>query len=184
MEFQQKRIIAIVGMCGTGKSSVVNLLLKLIDAEVLYFGGVVLEEMGRLSIEQTPENERKIQKELRISEGNDVLAKRMIPQINNKSKDVILDGLYSTTEYETLKEEYGDRMICIAIHANKSIRYNRLERRTSRPLTKEEVDKRDISEIKHIEKGGPIGLSDYHIINNGNIKDLELQLKNIFKSLP
>ena len=183
MKLHDIQIVAIVGMCGSGKSTIVDLLEKKWNLDIIYLGEIVFKEMERLGLESTPENQRKVQQELRDCKGKDVLAKKIIPLINSKSKNIILDGVYSTTEYETLKEEYGDRMICIAIHANKNIRYARLNKRTSRPLTKEEVDKRDMSEIKNIEKGGPIGLADYHIVNNGDMKDLELQLENIFNNL-
>jgi dephospho-CoA kinase len=51
-----------------------------------------------------------------------------------------------------------------------------LSTRKTRPLTAEEVTKRDYAEIENIEKGGPIANADYTLVNDKNkeklLKDL------------
>ena len=61
--------------------------------------------------------------------------------------NVVLDGLYSWTEYNILIEEIPE-LILISVVADKDIRYGRLTEREIRPLTKEEAKKRDLSEIE------------------------------------
>ena len=51
------KIIAIVGMCGVGKS-VASEFLEELGYKKVYFGGVTLEKMEVEGIECTPENEK------------------------------------------------------------------------------------------------------------------------------
>ncbi len=53
--------------------------------------------------------------------------------------------------------------------------------RSIRPLTKEEVEKRDIAEIEHLNKGGPIAIADYFADNNGEKDALSRQLDAIMQ---
>ena len=64
----------------------------------------------------------------------------------------------------------------------RALRYERLARRAERPLTMAEAVSRDYAEIENIEKGGPIALADYTIINDGTMEDLIRQLDRILKS--
>ena len=82
-------------------------------------------------------------------------------------QDIVLDGLYSWSEYTLLKNKYKD-MVVLAVITNGYIRKERLKNRPIRPLTAEEVDGRDISEIENLEKGGPIAKADYYILNNAD----------------
>jgi dephospho-CoA kinase len=58
--------------------------------------------------------------------------------------------------------------VVVAVFADRELRYARLATREERPLTAEEAQKRDYDEIQRIEKGGPIALADFTLINNGD----------------
>ncbi len=49
-----------------------------------------------------------------------------------------------------------------------------------RPFSEKEAKERDFAEIENIEKGGPIAMADFTIINTGTVGDLKSQIKNIF----
>ena len=90
---------------------------------------------------------------------------------------------YSFTEYKILKELYPENFIVVAIHSDKALRYERLAQRKFRPLTKTEVDRRDYTEIENIEKGGPIAIADYHILNNGDVSILRQNLLELMDKI-
>jgi dephospho-CoA kinase len=131
-------------------------------------------------MEINPDNEQFIREDLRKQYGNGIYAERIINKLeklfDQDKKVVVADGLYSWTEYKIFKEMYGDRAIVIAITAPKQLRHQRLSTRKTRPLTAEEVTKRDYAEIENIEKGGPIANADYTLVNDKNkeklLKDL------------
>ena len=114
----------------------------------------------------------------------DVIAKLALPEINEKLEakgNVIIDGLYSFAEYVYLKNIFQEQLILIATHTEKKIRYERLSNRQIRPLKKEEVDKRDFLEITMIEKGGPIAIADFHILNNAETHHLYKEIDSLFR---
>lgn len=172
----KKLIIAVVGMCGSGKSKVTEILRNSLKVEALYLGGIVLKEIEKKNLEVTSENEKTVREELRKEKGMGVLAELIIPYIDEINTSVILDGLYSFSEYEILKKRYSQNFKVLAVHTNKGLRYSRLSKREIRPLSSDQVDDRDYSEIKNIEKGGPIAIADFHIINNGTEKELEIKI--------
>ena len=178
------KIIAIVGMCGVGKS-VSSEILEELNYKKVYFGGVTMEKMKEEGIEITPENEKKMREGLRKEYGMGAYAIILLPRIKElaKDNDVVLDGLYSWDELKILKEELDDRLIVIAIVADKNIRYDRLAIREVRPLTKEEAINRDIAEIENIAKAGPIAYADYYIDNNHDLQTYKNRLLEILNEI-
>ena len=178
------KVIAIVGMCGSGKSVATEILENEFGYKKVYFGGVTMDKLKELSLEDTPENEKMIRENLRKELGMGAFAKILLPKIKEYSKDnnVVLDGLYSWDEYKELSNEL-DNITIIAIVCDKNIRYERLKNRKIRPYNNEQAQNRDIAEIENSAKGGPISYADYYIFNNGNIDDYKERLFEIIKNI-
>lgn len=178
------KIIAIVGMCGSGKSVASEILEKL-DYKKVYFGGVTMEKMKEEGMEVTPENEKIMRERLRSEYGMGAYAIILLPRIKELAKvgNVVLDGLYSWDELKILKEELGNSISVIAIVADKKVRYDRLSVRDVRPLTNVEAMKRDIAEIENIAKAGPIAYADYYIDNNNDLETYKMRLLNILEDI-
>lgn len=147
------KIIAVVGMCGSGKSIASDMLVEK-GFQKVYFGGVTLDKLKEKGLEVTPENEKMMREKLREDLGMGAFAKILLPKIQElaQDSDVVLDGLYSWDEYKILNEELGKEMKTIAIIADKKIRYRRLSEREIRPLTRKEAKERDLAEIENIAK--------------------------------
>ena len=177
------KLIAIVGMCGSGKSIACDYYEKK-GYKKVYFGGVVLEEVKRLGLEITPENERIVRNQLRTDYGMAAMAIKSLPKIeeNIKTDNVVIDGLYSWDELVVLKEKYPE-LIVLAIVVDKKIRYNRLATRDVRPFSNEDAKKRDLNEIENMAKGGPIVYADYYILNNGGLDEYNSELDRITKHI-
>lgn len=181
------KILAIVGMAGAGKSTVVDYLTEKGYPKV-YFGGVIYEAMKEAGL--TPGDwprETKFREEIREREGKDFAAKRIAKQLHNLiaagQHKLVADGLYSWTEYKTLSHEFPGQMTVIAVTAPRSTRKKRLAGRPERPLTSEEVDKRDWAEIENMEKGGPIAIADYTLMNDGATEELFVQLEKVLHEI-
>ena len=180
------KIIAFVGMSGSGKSSAVD-FLKQKNIPQVYFGGVVLHALEEANMEINEKNEKFMREELRQKYGNDVIVKKIIDQINNLinagQKRILADGLYSWTEYKILKKAFPKELKIIALVPDKTQRHKRVANRGVRPLNLEEVNSRDWSEIENLEKGGPIAMADYFIINNGSGSKTHKKIEKILKEI-
>ncbi len=180
----KRQIIATVGMCGSGKSVAGERLEKLGFVKI-YFGGLTIDEVKRRGLEVNEKNERAVREELRRTHGMGAFARLSLPKIEallQEGKRVLIDGLYSFSEYKILKEKYGDGLLVIAVFTPRALRYERLARREERPLTLAEAVSRDYSEIENIEKGGPIALADHTIVNDGTREKLIRRLDLILKT--
>lgn len=178
------KVVAIVGMCGSGKSVVTEILENELNYKKVYFGGVTMEKLKEANLEVTPENEKMIREGLRRDLGMGAFAKILLPRIKEYSKEgnVVLDGLYSWDEYKILEEEL-DNITMIAVITDKNIRYSRLAEREIRALNAEQAKARDIAEIENSAKGGPIAYADYFIMNNDSMEEYKKRVYDILKQI-
>lgn len=182
------KILAIVGMSGSGKSVVVDHLTSKGFPKV-YFGGMIYKEMERRGIERTPdgESEKKFREMIRETEGKDWVVNQVIAETKDLilagQKRIILDGLYTWTEYKTLKHEFPGQVSVLAVVVDKGLRHKRVGKRAERPFNTEEIQERDRSEIENLEKGGPIAMADYYVLNNSSVEDLNLNVDEVLKKI-
>ena len=173
------KIIALVGLAGSGKSSAVEYLTEK-GFPKIYFGGVIYKAMDEAGIEKTWDNQQQFREEIRRREGKYFVIKRVIKNIhdliNAGQNKIVLDGLYTWSEYKFLKHEFPGQVVVIAIVTPKYLRYQRMAKRIERPMQPHEVDQRDWSEIENLEKGGPIAIADYFIINDGSLEQLHQKI--------
>ena len=111
------KILAIVGMSGSGKSTAVEYLTDNNNPKI-YFGGIIYKAMAEAGItEITPENQREFREAIRAKEGNDFVVKRAIADVHNLinagQKRIVLDGVYSWTEYKILRKEFPTEMLSL-----------------------------------------------------------------------
>jgi dephospho-CoA kinase len=175
-----KKVLALVGMCGAGKSVVTEYFTAKGFSSV-YFGEATMDEIKRRGLEVNEKNEKAVREDLRKEHGMGAYAIMNIPKISEKleSENVIIDGLYSWSEYKVLKDKFGDGLTVLAVFTPKLVRYERLSKRLVRPLSSDDSQSRDYSEIENLEKGGPIAMADYTVINDGDIKSLHAQLDKV-----
>ncbi|MEO7904438.1 MAG: AAA family ATPase, partial [Candidatus Saccharimonadales bacterium] len=140
------KIVAFVGLTGSGKSSAADYLTAKSYPKV-YFGGVVLDAMTEAGLDHTQENEKPFREQLREQEGNDFVVNRIVSQlrglIDAGQKRIVADGIYTWTEYKVMKREFPGELTTIAIVAPKRLRHRRLTQRPIRPLTQNEANQRD-----------------------------------------
>jgi len=178
------KVVAIVGMTGAGKSEV-SRVFEQNGLTRIRFGDVTDEEIKQRGLALTEGNERYIRELLRQEHGMSAYAKLNLPRIDAalKHSGVVLDGLYSWEEYTLLKAYYGEDFYVVAVWSSPGKRYQRLTTRRERPLTLEEAASRDRAEIENINKGGPIAMADFTIINESSLADLRQEAERIIAQL-
>lgn len=179
------KLIAVVGMSGTGKSVITDYLEKNSWIK-LYFGGITYKLMKEAGIERTEDgkSEKIFRENLRKEHGPECYAKFLEPEIDEaiKKGNVVLDGLYSWYEYKYLiKKHQNLKLICVI--TDKDIRYQRVSKRKERPFNRDAIVERDLSEIENLYKGGPIAYADYYVLNNEDEQNTINQLKNILEKI-
>ena len=182
------KILAIVGMSGSGKSVVVDYLTDKGYPKV-HFGEMIYKEMEKRGISRTEdgESEKKFREEIREKEGKDWVVRQVISEthdlISAGQKRIVLDGVYSWTEYKALKHEFPTCLTFVAVVVDKGIRYERVAKRPGRAFDGKAIRERDRSEIENLEKGGPIAAADYYVLNNGGMEGVYARIDEILKAV-
>ncbi len=178
------KVVSIVGMTGAGKSEVARIFEENGFIRIR-FGDITDEEIRKRGLELNEENERYIRELLRKECGMSVYAVLNLSKIDlaRKQSDVVIDGLYSWEEYTFLKTYYGEDFYVVAVWASPKTRYARLTDRSNRRLTLEEATNRDRAEVENINKGGPIAMADFTIINESSLKELKKEVKGVISRL-
>ena len=178
------RVISVVGMAGAGKSEAARVFEESGYIKIR-FGDVTDEEIKKRGLVQNEKNERYIRELLRKNNNMDIYARLNLPKIDSalKQSDVVIDGLYSWEEYKFLKDYYKDNLHMVAVYASPEIRHRRLTTRVNRALTPEEAIGRDKEEIEDINKGGPIAMADFTIINESSLENLRSEVNKVISNL-
>jgi len=177
------KVVSVVGMAGAGKSEVARVFEEH-GFKRVRFGDITDEEVKKRGLPLNEANERYVRELLRKEHGMSAYAELNLPIIDEarKKSHVVVDGLYSWEEYICLKDYYGEDFYLIAVCASPKTRYNRLTKRTVRPLTLEEAKSRDKSEIENLNKGGPIAMADFTFVNESSLEDLRKRVKEVIVS--
>lgn len=178
------KVVSIVGMAGAGKSEVAKVFEESGFTRVR-FGDVTDEEMASRGLKPSEESERYIRELLRREHGMSAYAILNQPRIDSalKSSDVVVDGLYSWEEYTFLKSCYKEDFFVVAVWASPGTRYARLASRAIRSLSPDEAAGRDRAEVENINKGGPIAMADFIILNESSLTGLEKETKKVIAQL-
>jgi dephospho-CoA kinase len=179
-----RKLLAVVGMPGAGKSEVTRVFEEGGFSRVR-FGDITDSELEKRRLELTEANERCVRELLREEYGMAAYARLNLNRIDSalKHADVVIDGLYSWEEYLFLKDYYGGDFRVVAVCSSPEVRYARLSQRRNRRLSMEEAASRDRAEIENINKGGPIAMADFTIINESSLENLRSEVNKVISKL-
>jgi dephospho-CoA kinase len=172
-----KLVIGLAGMPGSGKSLVVDTARELGYA-VVVMGDVVRQETVKRGFELTPQNVGKVMLELRQTEGNFVIAKKCIPEIEEQTNNkVLIDGLRSLYEADIFKEHFS-KFSLVAVHASPEIRFKRLSNRhrSDDPAELKVFNERDRREL-NVGLGNVIAMAEQMIVNDNNLEHVKANAK-------
>lgn len=180
----QKKIIAILGLPGAGKTEVIDYLMKKHNWPKVYFGDVTFDELKARGLEINEKNERTVREDLRAKYGRLHYASKVVEKIENlKNENILVESLYDWSEYLLFKKQFSDQFVTIAIYTSPKVRYERLGKRKVRPLTSEEAQSRDHAQIENIFQAGPIAMANYTVNNDGTFDELYKQIDDIIEKI-
>lgn len=177
--------IGLVGLPGSGKSTIVRFLAEFLGTDVLVMGDVVREEAKKRDLPSSPEIMRQLMINLRKEHGADIIARKCLQKITDLVRDpkkpVIIDGLRSVEELEVFREGLRSFHL-VAVLASPQIRFFRLQKRDRRddPTAWAMFEARDSLETQ-IGVSTLIEQADYSINNERDLETLERQVRELIE---
>jgi dephospho-CoA kinase len=167
------------GLAGAGKTTAIRLLERRGVGARLYVGALVTAEVERLGLEPGPASERRVRTELRARDGMDALARVALPNIKRAAEQgaVLIDAVYCEEERSLYRQRFGADLAIVAIEAPAEVRAARLLARPERPMTVDELARRDALELGRFGLGQVLWSADRRIANEGTLDELERALE-------
>jgi len=190
MGLEEKKVVLVAGMPGSGKS-IVSKVARDMGFGTVCMGDVVREEVEKRGLSLTRDNISKIARELRKREGMQAIAIRVLDRVLellSKGLDlVVVDGVRGYDEVKYFKDNLGRhaKLIVLTVHASPETRFKRLCRRGREddPRTWEEFLRRDLEEL-NFGIGEVIALSDILLVNEGlSIKEFRELVESVISSI-
>lgn len=181
---EKTKLLAVVGLPGSGKTEVINYIEKKYQFPNVYLGQVTFDRLKEEGLEINPQNEKIVREKLRAEHGLASYAILSLPKVEKmmgNTKIILLESMYSWEEYLIFREKYQEDFLTLAVNASPKTREKRLKNRAVRPLkNSQEFLDRDYSQIENLNQAGPIARADATIINEDS---LEVLHENIEKTL-
>ncbi len=183
-EQKNKAIIAVVGLPGAGKTEASEFFANK-DLPVISFGKVINDYIDKHKMDHTEQVHKKVREDLRVEYGREALAvlnEKKIKKALEKNVIVVIDGMRSWEEYLYLKKQLPDvKVNIVALHADKSLRYQRIAKRKYRSELYGE--KRDIDELIGTNMGPTIAFADYLVKNNFSLPEFHDKLEEVYRAI-
>lgn len=178
----KKTVMVIVGMPGAGKS-LASSVMKDRGIPVFVSGDIIRAEARMRKLKFTRNNLGELMLKIRREEGMGAVAKRLIPLVEKvKGSFAVYEGARSMEEVVELRRKYN--VVTIAIHASRTARFKRLQRRrrSDRPRRWADFEERDDRELG-VGVGKLIALADRTVENEDTKQDLRRRVQRLFRTL-
>jgi len=121
-----KKIIVIVGLPGSGKSTAAEFIKKKFKADIVHTGDIIREEVKRRGLKYTPKTDALVAHWFHEHGRERIIVKRTWDKIKkSKKKLIVIEGLRSFKQVNYLKRFYKRRPVVIAIISSFKVRAKR-----------------------------------------------------------
>lgn len=180
------RVLGFTGMPGSGKSEAME-VAKARGHPVVRMGDLIWEEVERQGLPRDAANVGRVANAMRQSHGKDVWAKRTAERVRQVAKGqrlVLIDGVRSHEEVQTLRGELGHDFVLVAIHTDPDHRFQRMARRgraddSTDPALLKVRDERELG----WGIAQTIALADEMLVNDGSLDRFRTKVANLLDRL-
>lgn len=185
-------IVCIIGLAGSGKSTVTKLFAKM-GFRSVEMGDIMKGRMLAAGMALDKRNVREYSLATRKKYGMDVVAKFTVKALGKPKGDIAITGLRSTYELEYFRKKYKGLSV-VAVMAPQLTRFRRLHARgkPDDPKTLSDFKWTEQRELQGYMKnkkelihglGRLVDRSDYFIYNTGTLADLRKNVKELIGTL-
>ena len=178
------RVIGFTGMPGAGKSEAMEVARQL-GIPVVRMGDLIWEEVERQGKPRDAKHVGEVANAMRQSHGKDVWALRTVARVREVAAGkplILIDGVRSHDEVETLRRELGGDFLLVAIHTDRHHRFERMlaRGRADDPLQETVLQERDEREMGW-GLARTIALADEMVVNDGTLDQFREKVRTLLR---
>lgn len=181
-------VVGVTGALGAGKGTVVDYLVKNKGFSHHSVRDLLISEINKRGLSVDRDSLVAVANDLRKKYGPSSLVERLYNKAKKAGSKSIIESLRNPKEVESLRKK--GNFYLLAIDADPKIRYERIRKRGSETdnVTYKEFLENEKREINSRDKNRQslakcINMADYHLENNGTIKELHRQIERILHGL-
>lgn len=176
------RVVAIVGMPGSGKSEAATVAREL-DIPVVTMGDVIRSVCRDRGLAVTEDTMGMVATELREQDGLAAVAERTIPLIDDELEDhdvVLVDGIRGAAEVDRFEAAYGDTFRLVSVEVPFETRLERIRDRGRDPNAeaREDLRTRDERELGY-GMGEAMEQADIVVTNTGSLEEFHTLIREL-----
>lgn len=174
-------LIGLAGYSGAGKTTAIDYFVSQGLGVNYYAGSILLEEIAKRGLEQTPDVERAVREEMRAVSGMAVFAQLALPRIREMcaNGNVFLDAIYCPEEQKCYQDAFGDKLAVVAVSASVETRIARLACRADRPMPREKLEARDALERNFFKLDEVVANATIQINNDNTLQEFQRTLDEL-----
>lgn len=178
-------IIGLIGLPGSGKGTVADLLQKEYGANYTRFSGVLSDLLDRLSIEKSRDNMIRLSEALRQTFGDDALSYAVEQDaLRAKGQIIVLDGIRRPGDIVGL--EMLPQFHLVSVEAAPELRYERMkargEKATEAAMTWEQFLAEEQAPTE-VTIPAVMERAEFRLDNSGTKEELEQKVRELMKQL-
>jgi dephospho-CoA kinase len=178
-------LLGLAGLAGAGKTTAIATLERFGFGRRHYAGQALRDEVQARGLALTADNERAVRSEMRERCGMDVFARLALPRLRDllAGGPVLLDSIYCMEERDLYQEAFGSCARVVAVRTSHATREGRLALSDDRPMTGEQLARRDALELGRFRLGEVIESANYSVANEGPLNEFEETLRSLLDHL-
>jgi len=181
-------IIGITGTLGAGKGTLVDYLLRKEGFSHFSVRGFLQKEMLKRGMPNNRDSMTSLANELRAQNSPSYIIDQLFEEAKQSGQNCIIESIRTPGEVVSLREKA--HFYLIAVDADPSVRYKRIKLRASETdhISYETFLANEAREMNNLDPNKQnlkkcIEMADYTLNNNGDMAQLEIQIKQLITKL-
>jgi len=179
-------VLGLIGAIGSGKDTATEYLRDKHGFFAIGFGDMVREEVAKLGLEMTRENQQHIGAERRKQFGGDYWVNKTVEKIKSSGKDLaVVNGIRTFDDTNVTGKAFKENYHLVLLEVPLEKRFERMQRRNrpGDPTSLEQLKNQEAAEQQKFNFSETVKLANLKIENDSSLENFHMEIDKLLKQL-